>query len=210
MLSTTIFILLLATGVICVPVMVPGQGIGMTRRRVNTRQEVTYVEYVQSDPNNPNSMEETRRYTEGGDNAVTAAQIVPEQASSAPAEPITAGSHDGNAVPNDGSSPASGNSMLEVINQWRSAYGLKELQWSPSMVEAAENTGKLNNGNAWGFQHRNPSDAGEVMAPGSDNDKGQDLRGHSPFEISYISLLCEVPNGPVADSCPMQNQIMSM
>ncbi|KAL8706117.1 MAG: hypothetical protein Q9201_000819 [Fulgogasparrea decipioides] len=110
-----------------------------------------------------------------------------------------------------GSPPSSGDdSLLTTINRWRSAFGANALSWSQDMVNAAANTGQLNGGtSSMSLQHHNPSDAAEVIAPGSDTDMGQDLKGRSPFEISLISWLCENPENAMGDSCDVQAGVMN-
>ncbi|KAI4159321.1 MAG: hypothetical protein L6R39_000411, partial [Caloplaca ligustica] len=109
---------------------------------------------------------------------------------------------------NDGS-PFSGDvSLLRTINGWRYAFGVGPLTWSQDMANAAANTGQLNEASS-SMQHHNPSDAAEVIAPGSDTDMGQDLKGRSPFEISLISWLCENPGTTMKDACGVQRSIMN-
>ncbi|KAL8818667.1 MAG: hypothetical protein Q9223_002740 [Gallowayella weberi] len=219
MLPALVSILLLAAGAICLPLDSPQQETVVTVLPVKKRQGATYSEYVSSNLDGPVSQVESRRYRYGDGNQRSRPQVVPEQTT--PLSPVdtesldgglaanATGSQDGNQTSIGGSTiQAGGNSMIEVINKWRSAYQVNTLQWSASLVEAAKNTGTLNNGKSVGFQHQNPKDAAEVMAPGSDNDMGQDLQGLSPFELSYVALLCEVPTGPVADVCPLQDRIM--
>ncbi|KAI4232923.1 MAG: hypothetical protein L6R40_007245 [Gallowayella cf. fulva] len=107
-------------------------------------------------------------------------------------------------------SPAGDNSILDTINTWRTAYEKNNLTWSQDMVAAAANSGQLSKGDPDNFHHNNPSNAAEVETPGNDGNGGKDLQGHTPFEISMISWLCEVPTGPVEGLCAFQNSIMNM
>ena len=108
----------------------------------------------------------------------------------------------------DGSPLSAGDSMLTDINYWRNAYGKPSLTWSNELADAARNTGTLDGGSSANEVHHNAQMAAEVIAPGSDTTMGKDLQGHSPFEISYISWLCEVPDGRLGDLCKFQQNIM--
>ncbi|KAL8772124.1 MAG: hypothetical protein Q9209_002559 [Squamulea sp. 1 TL-2023] len=92
--------------------------------------------------------------------------------------------------------------MLSIINGWRYTLGANPLSWSKELADAAANTGRLNNGRL-AMNHHAPSNAAEVIAPGSDNDMGLDLHGRSPFEISFISWICEVPSPKMGDACSL-------
>lgn len=110
----------------------------------------------------------------------------------------------------DGSPFSDGVSLLSTINNWRSAYGKSSMTWSPDMASAAANTGSLNGGGVT-MEHHVPPNAAEVIAPGNDNDMGIDLKGHSPFEISFIAWLCEVPGDPeLGNACADQESVMNM
>lgn len=98
--------------------------------------------------------------------------------------------------------------MLTDINYRRKAYGKTALTWSNELADAALNTGTLDGGISANEVHHNAQMAAEVIAPGSDISMGKDLQGHSPFEISYISWLCEVPDGRLGDLCKFQQDIM--
>ena len=100
--------------------------------------------------------------------------------------------------------------MLATINKWRAAYNVGALSWSQAMVDGAAQSGRLSNGNGDGFQHQGAENAAEVMTPGNDNDGGEDLKGYSPFEISYIAWLCEVPSDILGDACAVQNSVIAM
>ncbi|KAL8787305.1 MAG: hypothetical protein Q9213_002296 [Squamulea squamosa] len=91
---------------------------------------------------------------------------------------------------------------LSTINRWRSTLGANPLSWSQEMANAAANTGRLNNGGLT-MNHHAPPNSAEVIAPGSDNSMGLDLHGRSPFEISFISWICEVPSPKMGDACSL-------
>ncbi|KAI4247202.1 MAG: hypothetical protein L6R40_001545 [Gallowayella cf. fulva] len=90
--------------------------------------------------------------------------------------------------------------ILSTINGWRYALGANPLSWSQEMADAAANTGQMNGGGQT-MNHNAPDGAAEVISPGSDTDYGQDLHGRSPFEISLIGWLCEVPSSQMGDAC---------
>ncbi|KAL8679451.1 MAG: hypothetical protein Q9186_004281 [Xanthomendoza sp. 1 TL-2023] len=93
--------------------------------------------------------------------------------------------------------------ILSTINGWRYALGANPLSWSQEMADAAANTGRANCGGGCGMNHHAPKNAAEVISPGSDNDNGQNLHGRSPFEISYIAWICEVPSAQMGDACSL-------
>ncbi|KAL8962023.1 MAG: hypothetical protein Q9193_001512 [Seirophora villosa] len=101
------------------------------------------------------------------------------------------------------------NSIIATINKWRSTFDADALSWSQDLVNAAANTGSLNGGGAT-MQHHAPKGAAEVIAPGSDTAKDQDLQDYTPFEISLIAWLCEKPGDKMGDSCAFQNNIMKV
>ncbi|KAI4257729.1 MAG: hypothetical protein L6R42_005483 [Xanthoria sp. 1 TBL-2021] len=107
--------------------------------------------------------------------------------------------------------PTDNNSMLATINKWRTAYGKGDLTWAQDLVAGAAKTGTDNNGKGGDtFQHGGSGNA-EVMTPGGTTAGGQDLKGYSPFEVSYIlGWLCEVPTGPVASACADLKSVMNM
>ncbi|KAL8636442.1 MAG: hypothetical protein Q9226_009255, partial [Calogaya cf. arnoldii] len=93
--------------------------------------------------------------------------------------------------------------MLSTINGWRYALGASQLSWSQDMANAAASTGQQNQGGALGMKHHNPKYAAEVIGPGSDNDMGKDLKGRSPFEISFIGWICERPSSQMGNACSL-------
>ncbi|KAI4268120.1 MAG: hypothetical protein L6R38_007956 [Xanthoria sp. 2 TBL-2021] len=103
------------------------------------------------------------------------------------------------------------NSMLATINKWRTAYGKGDLTWAQDLVAGAAKTGSDNNAKGGDtFKHGGSGNA-EVMTPGGTTAGGQDLKGYSPFEVSYIlGWLCEVPTGPVASACADLKNVMNM
>ncbi|KAL8693462.1 MAG: hypothetical protein Q9218_001733 [Villophora microphyllina] len=104
------------------------------------------------------------------------------------------------------------NDILNVINKYRTAYSKPTLTWSSTMASAAANTGALNNGIAsTAMQHHNPQNAAEVINPGSDSDTGGvDLKGHTPFELSLLSWLCESYRDVLGSGCDDQKSVMNV
>ncbi|KAL8674235.1 MAG: hypothetical protein Q9168_001360 [Polycauliona sp. 1 TL-2023] len=95
--------------------------------------------------------------------------------------------------------------LLTTINGWRYALGAQPLSWSQDMANAAASTGQQNQGGAAGQTHHPARNAAEVIAPGSDNSMGKDLKGRSPFEISFIAWICERPSSQMGDACELVN-----
>ena len=231
MISHIVALSLLVGSTFCVPVLSPHQGTGIrvyvqkdpnnpndlqpvtTLSPMEKRQEVTVIESWCSDANDPNSCAPTTTYVE---NAATPTptpspqpETQPEQGTTTPTD-TTAPTNTGS---DDGSPLSDGISLLTTINKWRQAYGKNTLTWSDDLVGVAANTGQLDQGSSsLEAHHSSPPANAEVITPGSDNDLGKDLQGRSPFEISYISWLCEVRyNGdPLGGECDFQQTVMWM
>lgn len=232
MLSALVSLSLLVTSVVCVPILSPPQGTGITvyvpdpnnpgsLKPVTTlsplkkRQDVTVVEYIQNDPNDPNNITPLTTYIQNGPTQTPIPQAQPQPEPEPVPDTTThtstsnTGSTDQGSSSTDGSPLSAGDSMLTDINYWRNAYGKTALTWSNELADAALNTGTLDGGSSAKEVHHNAQNAAEVIAPGSDNSMGKDLQGHSPFEISYISWLCEVPDGQrLGNLCQFQQDIM--
>ena len=104
--------------------------------------------------------------------------------------------------------------MLSTINGWRRTLGASPLSWSQDMANAAANTGRLNGGGV-SMNHHPANGAAEVISPGSDSAMGQNLKGRSPFEISFIAWICERPSSAMGDACQLvdtnrQDAVMRM
>ncbi|KAL8894591.1 MAG: hypothetical protein Q9207_008466 [Kuettlingeria erythrocarpa] len=217
MLSVSFFIVALAASVVCVPISSPGQA---STGAISTlvKKQVTWTSYVCSDANDPSTCKVDKTWTEGEGGSTSGfdqSELNTNDQSTQPSkqqETTPAPDQSDSSQPNTNTQPTQSgdNSMLATINKWRSAYGLTALSWSQAMVDGAAETGQLNNGQGDGFQHHGRGNA-EVMTPGNDNDMGKDLQGFTPFEIGYVAgWLCEVPSGPVANSCQFANSISPM
>ena len=89
----------------------------------------------------------------------------------------------------DGSPLSGGVSLLTTVNKWRGAYGLSHLKWSTKLEGNARKTGT--DGGGVNQNHElNPGTMGQVITPGEQTAYG-DLKGVSPFELSYVAWLCE-------------------
>ena len=226
MFSALVSLSLLVTSVVSVPILAPRLGTGIrvyvpdpnnpgslkpvtTLSPLKKRQDVTVIE-SHNDPNNPNNMIPYTTYIQHGPTPTPVpqpVQAVPE--TTTPTNTGDSGSTDQGSGSTDGSPLSAGDSMLTDINYWRNAYGKTQLTWSNELADAALNTGNLNHGNTANMVQYNAQMAAEVIAGGSDTTMGKDLQGHSPFEISYISWLCEVPDANrLGDLCQFQKDIM--
>ncbi|KAL8752176.1 MAG: hypothetical protein Q9184_005815 [Pyrenodesmia sp. 2 TL-2023] len=225
-------IIVLAASVVCVPISSPLQGSAGALSSIE-RRKTTWTSYVCSDANDQSTCKVSKTWTEGDDgsqqsggdfvplkqqttpksdasesNSNDDVSTQPDEEQETTPKPESTNSNESNT--NVTPTPSGDNSMLGVINKWRSAYNLEALSWSQEMVDGAAETGQLNNGNGDNFQHHGRGNA-EVMTPGNDNDGGEDLKGFTPFEIGYVAgWLCEVPSGPVASSCEFANSISPM
>ena len=177
-----------------------GEGDGQRSGRggggfVPQKQGATTTESTSNDSNEP---------TDNVDNTPTEGQQQQEEESTTPTtsnEPTS----------NDTPTSTDSNALLTVINKWRSAYGISQLTWSEEMVAGAAKTGQDNMGyfNGGSFTHGGAGNA-EVMTPGSDAAGNADLGSYTPFEIAYISWLCEVPSGTLGNACADASKISPM
>ena len=233
MILAVVSVIFLATSVISAPLLATRQGTLITvyvQKDLNDptdlqpvttlasitkekRQDITVVEVIQNGPNDPNNVTPVTTYIQSGATQTPIPEsqpqpepeTVPEQAPTTPAttEPVDDGSDDGSPL-------SDGKSLLSTINYWRSAYGVGFLTWGTDLEAAAANTGQLDGGSSANEVHH-PMDiyTAEVIAPGNDNDNGKDLQGHSPFEVSYLSWLCEQRSDTLGGLCDFQQSIMA-
>ena len=227
MIPALVSLSLLVTRVICVPVVSPRQEspielyvqqdlnnpsdlqLATTLSTINKRR-VTVVEIVQNDPNDPNNVTPVTTYIQNADIPTPTPTPIPtpQPVTTTPTDAGDDGSSGGNTGNADGSPLSDGISLLTTINNWRTAYGKKPMTWSDELAGAALNTGTLDGGDSSKEAHHPAPQAAEVISPGNDNDLGKDLQGHSPFEISYLNWLCEVPSDVVGDLCAFQQSVM--
>ena len=103
--------------------------------------------------------------------------------SASPAEPSEVSTP---GVPKSGGVP-----LIATVNKWRTAYGLNTLKWNSTLEANALKTG--NDDHGFIETHElNPGSMAQVITPGQKDSVGN-LNGDSPFELSYITWLCEVP-----------------
>ena len=175
------------------------------------RQDITYVKYIQNDPYDPNNVTPVSTWVQSGPVQTAVpdqSQPEPEPIPTAETKPVTGTPE----VPTDNNSnngAVGTNDILGVINYWRNAYGVGQLEWGSDLEAAAANTGQLAGGDTRKMAHH-PMDpqTAEVIGPGNDNAFGKDLQGHSPFEIAYLVWLCEVPSDTLGGLCDFQQTIM--
>ncbi|KAL8836136.1 MAG: hypothetical protein Q9176_006516, partial [Flavoplaca citrina] len=155
----------------------------------------TTTESTSNDSNEP---------TDNVENTPTEGQ---QQEEEEPTTPTTSDEPTSNEAPTSTDS----NAILTVINKWRTAYGVSQLTWSEEMVAGAAKTGQDNMGyfNGGSFTHGGAGNA-EVMTPGSDTGGDADLGAYTPFEIAYISWLCEVPSDTLGNACADASKISPM
>ena len=229
MIPALVSLSLLLTRVVCVPVLSPRQGASIevyvqkdinehndlqpvTRPSFINKRQVTVIEFIQNDPNDPNNVTPISTYIQNADIPTTTPTPTPtptpQPVTTTPTETGDDGSNGADTGSTDGSPLSDGTSLLTTINKWRTAYGKNPLTWSADLAAAALNTGTLDGGDSSKEAHHQAPQAAEVISPGNDNDMGKDLQGHSPFEISYINWLCEVQSDVVGDLCAFQQSIM--
>ena len=93
--------------------------------------------------------------------------------------------------------------LIQIVNKWRTAYGLGHLTWDENLVNNAFETGRKNGGVS--MQHftepEHPGTWGQVIAWGFDSST-KDLGQWTPFEIAYVAgWLCEVEDPQIVDTC---------
>lgn len=101
------------------------------------------------------------------------------------------------STPASNGSPQSGGvSILSTVNKWRTAYTLSNLQWSSTLQANAQKTG-TDDGGVNEKHELNPGSMAQVITPGLQTAlAGKDMGGDSPFELAYVSWLCEVASDP--------------
>ena len=108
-------------------------------------------------------------------------------------------------------SPSSGGvSLINTINKWRSLYHVNTLTWSDQLASNAQKTGK-DDGGVNENHELNPGSYAQVIAPSSQS-FSQNLKGDTPFELTYVGWLCEVPSDPQlqtgTDQCALVNNVL--
>ncbi|MCJ1333041.1 hypothetical protein MMC10_009735 [Thelotrema lepadinum] len=141
----------------------------------------------------------------------------PSSSTAAASSPTSTGS----TTP-DGSPLNGGVTILSTINKWRTAYSLNNLTWSDGLTSDALATGKFNNGgDVTTLQHPGgyPDSFAEVITPGmTDALSGYNLEGDTPFELAWVSWLCEVSTDPElqasgfsgVDQCGVVSKVLNM
>ncbi|KAL9137248.1 MAG: hypothetical protein Q9175_001530 [Cornicularia normoerica] len=106
--------------------------------------------------------------------------------SASPAEPSDVSA---SGVPTSGGVP-----LIATVNKWRTAYGVNTLKWNSTLEANALKTGNDDHGSI--ETHKlNLGSMAQVITPGQEVSVGN-LHGDSPFDLSYITWLCEVPTDP--------------
>ena len=129
----------------------------------------------------------------------------PAPTPSTPADTPSSGSDDG--------SPLSGGvSQLTTVNKWRTAYGLPKLSWSKQLQDNAQKTADDNQGVTMNHQ-LNSGSFGQVITVGAEV-AVTDLQGDTPFELSFVSWLCEVKSETLkmggVDQCALVEKVLHM
>ncbi|KAI4152905.1 MAG: hypothetical protein LQ340_002633 [Diploschistes diacapsis] len=157
--------------------------------------------------------------------AAASASTAAAASSSAPvpaSSPSSTSSSSSTGVSSDGSPLSGGVSILTTINAWRTAYNLNTLTWDASLANDAHSTGVANNGGDTTSLHHPggyPDSFAEVITPGmSDELAGYNLQGDTPFELAWVSWLCEVSTDSElqasgftgVDQCGVVSQVLNM
>lgn len=117
------------------------------------------------------------------------------------------------ATQSDGSPLSDGTSLLETCNYWRSQYGLAHFTWDSQLEKNALKTGTDGRGQNQVHQ-LNDGTMAQVITPGMVVKYGGDLGGDTPFELSYVAWLCEVPSSTLKadgkDQCKLVSDNLHM
>ena len=98
--------------------------------------------------------------------------------------------------------------MIDIVNKWREAYGLGTLEWDDQLAKNAEKTG-VDGGGANQNHELNPGSFAQVITPGQKSMVGN-YAPTSPFELSYVAWLCEVPSSQLGGMCDKVSQNLFM
>ena len=109
--------------------------------------------------------------------------------------------------------PTSGGvSLLTTINKWRKLYNKNTLTWSDKLAANARKTG-VDDGGKNEKHELNPGSFAQVIAPGAQS-YSKDLKGDTPFELSFVGWLCEVASDPQlkkgTDQCALVKDVLNL
>jgi hypothetical protein len=112
----------------------------------------------------------------------------------------------------DGSPLSGGVSLLTTANKWRSIYDLPSFTWDEQLERNALKTG-VDGGGVNQVHQLGPGTNGQVITPGVST-PSDELQGYTPFELSYVAWLCEVPSDKLktggVDGCALVRQQLFM
>lgn len=98
-----------------------------------------------------------------------------------------------------------GRPIIRSINDYRNRAKLPPLVWDERLVANAARTGQATNGKSMAHQ-MNPGTNGQVLVYGFDDRDAcgsKDIAPYTPFELFYMSWLCEVPGDQaLGGQCP--------
>jgi cysteine-rich secretory family protein len=86
--------------------------------------------------------------------------------------------------------------MIASINDYRSRAGLPPLVWDGRLATNALRTGQATGGASLAHMMLEGTMAQVLVQGENDASCGKDFGGYSPFELSYLSWLCESPGDP--------------
>jgi len=127
-------------------------------------------------------------------------------------EPAASSSAPVSSSANDGSPLSGGVSILSTCNKYRAKYGLAPFTWSSTLASNAAKTGQMNNGQTENHKLFDGS-FGQVITPGLNSAvSGVNLAGFTPFEMGYLSWMCEKStDSQLSGLCePMQSAMHMM
>ncbi|KAF1986372.1 hypothetical protein K402DRAFT_404450 [Aulographum hederae CBS 113979] len=114
----------------------------------------------------------------------------------------------------DGSPMNGGKSVLSIVNKWRSTQaGCGHFTWDSQLAKNALKTG-VDGGGVNQVHQLNAGSYAQVITPGMEKAGDFDLKGDTPFELSYTAWLCEAPTsaltGASPDQCTLVNDVLHM
>jgi hypothetical protein len=130
--------------------------------------------------------------------------------------PAPAPSPSPDTTPSDGSPLSGDQTILHIVNKYRTKYNLGLLAWDDHLVANAQKTGE-DDGGAVQHHELNPGTDAQCITTGFDTpNPALDLDGLSPFELAYLGWMCESPDdyqlsaadNDNVDLCKVQSSVM--
>ena len=127
----------------------------------------------------------------------TTPTAVPVQTPTSSAAPAPAQSNTASTSGNDGAPKSGGVSILETANKYRSLMGYPTFTYSSTLDANAAKTNRDDGANTMTHE-LNPGSMAQCIAE-VDNTDG--TAKYTPFELTYLAWLCEIPDDRLGNAC---------